>query len=174
MRRFLTPAIVVSAVVTALAASAVVAHSNVSTDPHERVESLTVHLDRNVAVPSDRWVPVLNISLPGPGVYEVEANVRGGLAGTPRISAFIIARLWDTTSGTIVEGSERLVVQLVDLNSDEPISHNQTTPISELVRASRPTNIQLQAILVDGAGTPSTSAILSNYHGRTSIFYHQT
>ncbi|MDI5968805.1 hypothetical protein POF50_005510 [Streptomyces sp. SL13] len=54
-----------------------------------------------------------------------------------------------------------------------PAGGNATAPLSELVRVTRPTTIELQAQRVDSAGTATFAQVASDSAGFTSLLYHQ-
>ncbi|MFD8222305.1 hypothetical protein ACFV2U_53975 [Streptomyces sp. NPDC059697] len=133
------------------------------------------HLNTLVDLPSNTWTDTpLEVTLPTPGTYELDANVRGRLAGVPPVNTYMTARLWNVTSGTAVPESERLVYQTIDLNAgDTQAGGNGTAPISELIRVNRPTTIRLQATRSDAVGTAVVAQVYSDTVGRTSLRYER-
>ncbi|MBD0691129.1 hypothetical protein [Streptomyces sp. CBMA123] len=131
------------------------------------------HLNTVVDLPPGVWTTTpLEVTLPRAGTYELDANVRGRLAGVPPVNTYITARLWDATSNTAVADSERLVYQVIDLNpGNAQAGGNATAPISELIHVNGPTTIQLQGIRRDAVGTASVAQIYSDAAGRTSLRY---
>ncbi|MBY8880540.1 hypothetical protein [Actinacidiphila acidipaludis] len=131
------------------------------------------HLATAVDLPAGAWTDVpLEVTLRRPGTYALDADVRGRLQGDPPVNTYITARLWDVTSGTAVPDSERLVYQVVDSNAGEaPQGGNQTAPITEQIRITRPTTIRLQALHTDSVGTATDAQVASDTFGRTALRY---
>ncbi|MFJ9447837.1 hypothetical protein ACIRRH_39305 [Kitasatospora sp. NPDC101235] len=157
-------------------ATTVVTQSAVTAAPAtpERVAGIA-HLNTPVNLPNGVWTDApLEVTLPRAGTYELDADVRGRLAGAPSINTFITARLWDVTSGTAVAESERLVNQIIDLNPGAAqAGGNATAPISELIQVNGPTTIRLQGIRNDAVGAASIAQIYSDASGRTSLRYER-
>jgi hypothetical protein len=126
-----------------------------------------------VDLPPGTWTNIpLQVRLPYAGTYEIDADVRGRLQGTPPLNTYIIGRLWNVTSGAQVPDSERTVYQVINDNpASEPVGGNQTAPVSELISVTRPTTIQLQAQDVNGAGTASIAQVASDDSGYTTLRY---
>jgi hypothetical protein len=111
----------------------------------------------------------LQVRLPAAGTYTIDANVRGRLQGAAPLDTWITARLWNATTRTPVPDSERLIYQVIDTSQFG--GGNQTASISELVTATRPETIELQA-QNGNTGTPaSTAQIYSDGNGYTSMRY---
>lgn len=113
----------------------------------------------------------LAVTLSEPGTYDLDVDVRGAIAGIPPFNAFITARLWNATTGTVVDGSERIVVHVIDHNTGAArTGTNDTAPISERITVDRaPTRIVLQAQRTLAAGQTTLAGIFSNAAGRTSF-----
>ncbi|MFF2409337.1 hypothetical protein [Streptomyces sp. NPDC058092] len=158
------------------ATTAVAAQSDVSTaSPASSAATGIEHLQTQVDLPAGAWTNTpLEVTLPRSGTYELDADVRGRLAGNPPINTYITARLWNVTSGTAVPTSERLVYQIIDGNAgDAQAGGNQTAPISELIRVKKPTTIRLQAQRIDAVGTATVGQVFSDVHGYTSLRYER-
>ncbi|KWT61858.1 hypothetical protein ADL21_11280 [Streptomyces albus subsp. albus] len=127
-----------------------------------------------VDLPPGVWTDVpLELTLPYPGVYLIDANVRGRLVALTQVNAFITARLWDVTAGAAVPSSERHVYQAIG-GADTSLDHggNGTAPISEVFRATVPTTIRLQARLTNANGAAAVAQIYSDAgQGFTSLRY---
>jgi hypothetical protein len=68
--------------------------------------------------------------------------------------------------------SERLVNQLIDYNpSNAAVGSNQTAPISELIRVTHPTTIELQAQDINSIGHAAIAQIASDDSGYTTLRY---
>ena len=157
-------------------ATAVAARSDASAaSPASSAATGIEYLHTQVDLPAGSWTDTpLEVTLPRSGTYELDADVRGRLAGVPPINTYITARLWDATSGTAVRASERLVNQIIDSNAgDAQAGGNQTAPISELIRVEKPTTIRLQAQRIDAAGTATVGQVYSDVRGYTSLRYER-
>ncbi len=172
MKRIRTSFAVVGAAVVALAATVVVTQSGVGVaQPAIQADQAVAHLHAQVDLPPAVWTDTpLTVDLPFSGTYELDADVRGRLSGTPSVNTYITARLWNVTTNSAVPESERLVHQIIDLNpGDAAAGGNQTAPISELVHVAGPTTIRLQARRIDAVGTASVAQIYSDGNGFTSL-----
>jgi hypothetical protein len=133
------------------------------------------YLSRNVNLQptaSGTWVNTpLQVTLPQPGTYILDANVHARIWGTPRFNVVIFGRLLDVTSGTVVPNSLRLLDHLVDANAgNAPRGQRVTAPISELITVTGPTTIRLQAARVNQIGASTRAEILA-VGGFTSLRY---
>jgi hypothetical protein len=126
-----------------------------------------------VDLPPSTWTNIpLQVRLPYAGTYEIDADVRGRLQGTPPLNTYIIGRLWNVTSGAQVPDSQRTVYQVLNDNpASGPVGGNQTAPVSELITVTRPTTIQLQAQEVNGTGTAAIAQVASDDSGYTTLRY---
>lgn len=158
------------------ATTAVAAQSDASTaSPASSATTGIEHLHTQVDLPAGAWTNTpVEVTLPRSGTYELDADVRGRLAGIPPINTYITARLWNVTSGTAVPASERLVNQIIDNNAGNvQAGGNQTAPISELIRVNKPTKIRLQARRIDSVGTATVGQVYSDVNGYTSLRYER-
>lgn len=173
MNRFRKSLAAVGAVVALAAAAVVTQHSVGAAQPAVPPDAAVAHLDTQVNLPNGVWTNTpLTVTLPWPGTYALDADVRGRLSGTPNVNAYITARLWNDTAGTVVPQSERIVNQIIDHNVGDAITgSNQTAPISELIKVSGPTTIRVQARRIDAAGAASVAQIYSDGAGHTSLRY---
>ena len=123
---------------------------------------------------SGTWVNTgLQVTLPNPGTYALDANVQGRIWGNPPVNVVIFARLFDVDAGTVLPRSTRLVDHLVDNNAgDASIGIRMTAPISERITVTAPTTIRLQATRVNQRGASTIAEILGN-SGATSLRYAQ-
>jgi hypothetical protein len=126
-----------------------------------------------VDLPPSTWTNIpLQVHLPYAGTYEIDADVRGRLQGTPPLNTYIVGRLWNVTSGAQVPDSERTVYQVDNDNpASEPVGGNQTAPDSELISVTGPTTIQLQAEDVNATGTAAIAQVGSDDTGYTTLRY---
>lgn len=142
---------------------------------HERVhaESGITKLHTNVDLPPGTWTDTpLEVTLPRPGTYALNADVRGRLAGVSPLNTYLSARLWNVTSGAKVPESERLIYQIINLSQgNAQAGGNRTAPISELVRVTRPTKIRLQAQDTNAVGTATIAQVYSDNAGYTALRY---
>ncbi|MFJ6562675.1 hypothetical protein ACIQMV_22985 [Streptomyces sp. NPDC091412] len=157
--------------------TAFTAPSNASTAPIAPASNSggIATLNTPVNLPNGVWTDTpLEVTLPKRGTYDLDANVRGRLSGTPLINTSITARLWDVDSGAEVSQSERFVYQVINLNAGEAMAGgNGTAPISERISVSRPTTIRLQARRVDALGAASIAQVYSDGFGYTSLRYER-
>jgi len=131
------------------------------------------HLGTQVSLPPGVWTNIpVQVFLPTAGTYDLDANVRGRLAGIPSVNTFITARLWNATAGAEVPQSERLVYQVIDGNAGTAqAGGNATAPIDELITVTGPTTIVLQATSTNAVGAASIAQIYSDGYGYTSLRY---
>lgn len=116
----------------------------------------------------------LRVTLPRPGTYALDADVRARLSGVPPVNTYIVARLWDVTSSAALPNSARLCNQIIDSNGGDALTgQNTTSPISERVTVSGPTTIELQAMRINAAGASSVASIYSDSVGYTSLRFEQ-
>jgi hypothetical protein len=125
---------------------------------------------------SGEWVNTpLVVTLPRPGTYLLDADVRGRIAGdgNERLLASIQARLWDTTDGDVVPQSERLITHMNTPSLSGPIAKQSTAPISERITVTEETVIRLQVRRVNSVGQTYRADIFSDGSGRTSLRYQR-
>jgi hypothetical protein len=121
---------------------------------------------------SGTWVGTgLQVTLPKAGTYALDLDVRARLQGVPPVNTYMVARLRNVTSGTVVPNSERILSQLIDTTATGAgtIAKNTTSPISERITVTGPTTIQLQAQRTNASGASTIAAIWSDDAGRTSF-----
>ncbi|MEY9935589.1 hypothetical protein ABH926_010271 [Catenulispora sp. GP43] len=164
------PLAAAGAAAIALCASAGVTQAAARPHPKPPTHGIA-HLNTQVNLPNGVWTDTpLEVDLPRAGTYDLDANVRGRLGGTPAVNAYISARLWDVTAGAEVPQSERLVYQIIDLNpGTAQAGGNGTAPIDELITVDKPTTIRLQARSVNTAGAASIAQVYSDGSGYTSL-----
>ncbi|MFE5587223.1 hypothetical protein [Kitasatospora sp. NPDC056531] len=126
-----------------------------------------------VNLPPGTWTDTpLEVTLPQAGTYELDADVRGRLAGNPSLNVYMSARLWNVTAAAEVPESERLVYQIINGNpGTAQAGGNQTAPISELIRVSGPTTIRLQAQEINAVGAATVAQVYSDGVGFTALRY---
>jgi hypothetical protein len=132
------------------------------------------YLNTQVNLPAGVWTDTpLQVTLRRAGTYELDADVRGRLAGAGPLNTYIVARLWDVTDNTELPQSERLVYQVIAPIPTAAPSYggNQTAPISELITVDGPTTIRLQALHRDAVGGAAIAQIYSDGEGYTSLRY---
>ncbi len=164
----------VTAVLLTGAATMAAAQSSVSASSSAPpTNSGIAKLHANVNLPPGTWTNTpLEVTLPRPGTYALNADVRGRLSGVSPLNTYLSARLWNVTSGAEVPESARLVYQIINLNpGHEQTGGNQTAPISELVRVNRPTTIRLQAQDKNAAGAATIAQVYSDDVGYTALRY---
>ncbi|CAL9373070.1 hypothetical protein SUDANB95_00901 [Actinosynnema sp. ALI-1.44] len=175
MNRFRTALAAAGTVVVLATAAVVTQHSVGVAQPAVPPDFAVGHLNTQVNLPNGVWTDTpLTVTLPWPGTYALDADVRGRLSGTPNVNAYISARLWNDTTGTVVPQSERIVNQIIDHNVGDAITgSNQTAPISELITVSGPTTIRVQARRIDAVGAASVAQVYSDGAGYTSLRYER-
>ncbi|TPQ21343.1 hypothetical protein [Streptomyces sporangiiformans] len=105
-----------------------------------------------------------------PGTYHLDLDVQGRLWGRAPINAWIFARLVNTTEGTVVPGSQRMINHLQSNNrGDGAIGHRDTTPIQERIEVETPTRIELQAMSSYAYSRTTIAEIRSDGNSRTSL-----
>ena len=150
------------------------AQSGVSAAPSASpANSGIAKLHTNVDLPPNTWTDTpLEVTLPRAGTYALDADVRGRLSGVSPLNTYLSARLWNVTSGAKVPESERLVYQIINLSpGGAQAGGNQTAPISELVRVTKPTRIRLQAQDNNAVGQATIAQVYSDNVGHTSLRY---
>jgi hypothetical protein len=166
--------VTVTAVLFTGAATMAVAQSSVSAAPSASpANSGIAKLHTNVDLPPGTWTNTpLEVTLPRPGTYTLNADVRGRLAGVSPLNTYLSARLWNVTSGAEVPESARLVYQIINLSpGHDQAGGNQTAPISELIRVRRPTTIRLQAQGYNATGSATIAQVYSDGVGYTALRY---
>jgi len=128
-------------------------------------------LHTQVNLPAGTWVTTpLSVHLPRAGTYQLDANVRGRLAGNSPLNTYITARLWDDQTGAPVPYSERLVNQYISFVANSgSVGGNITAPIDEWVTVYGPTTIRLQAVDINASGTAGIAQIYSASDGYTTL-----
>lgn len=118
--------------------------------------------------PSGEWTPVAGaaVTLPGPGTYEVIAEVRSRISNDAGGNGWIGARLFDATQGLALPNSERLIHQAVGVNS----TRNLTGPIGAFVTVTQPTVVRVDA---KRQGNSTAASIHSDVNGWTRLAYHK-
>lgn len=118
---------------------------------------------------SGTWVNTpLYVDLPSAGVYDLDLNVQGRVAGRAPINGHIYARL--TANGQVMPGSQRLVDQVQSYYpTGAGFVHRDTAPVSERIRVSGPTRIRLQAMRLNVTGTTTIAEIRSDTLSKTTF-----
>ena len=164
----------IAAALLASAATVAAAQSSVSAAQPAPIPGRGITtLHTNVDLPPGVWTDTpLEVNLPRPGTYELDADVRGRLRGVPPLNTYISARLWNVTSRAAVPESERLVYQVINENpGNAQAAGNQTAPISELIRVTSPTTIRLQAQDTNAVGAANIAQVYSDGYGYTALRY---
>jgi hypothetical protein len=128
--------------------------------------------DYNITAAQGTWVGTgLSLTLPSAGTYLVSGDVRGYIShSTSSATAFIVAKLRNTTDAADVTNSERLVTFEGTVN----VVHHATVPVGNIVTVSASKTIELYAKR-DGSTSPAptyvNSYISSGANGRTVLRY---
>ena len=166
---------VAGAAVLAIAAGVTAQSGASAAAPTYQAHRGIAHLYAQINLPAGVWVDTpLVVALPVAATYDLDADVRGRISGTPGFNSFITARLWNVTANTVVPDSARIINQIIDYHGGNGATgSNQTAPISELINVSEPTTIRLQALRVDAGGAASIAQIYSDANGYTSLRYQE-
>ncbi|MDT9684275.1 hypothetical protein RND61_19735 [Streptomyces sp. TRM76323] len=122
---------------------------------------------------SGTWVNTsLRVTLPRPGTYLLDADVRGRIAADDRLLASIQARLWNVTENEAVPLSERLVTHM-NIPALGIVAKQSTAPISERITVTEETTIRLQVRRVNSVGETIRADIFSDGSGRTALRYQR-
>jgi hypothetical protein len=172
--RFLRTGSIVLTAVLAVAGTTAAVRSDVGSAPAAVAPGNDLEvLAAPVTLPSGVWTDTpLVVHLPHAGTYAIDADVRGRLATQAGSNAFIVARLNNLTTSVPVPNSERLVYQIINLNpaGGAAMGGNQTVPISQVVTVVRPSDIELQGVLVVSPGsTAPISQFWSDTNGYTTL-----
>ncbi|MBL0777843.1 hypothetical protein G6541_11085 [Streptomyces albidoflavus] len=117
------------------------------------------------------WVDAgLSVLLPGAGLYELDATVRGGLNAGVGTNTWIRAHLFDATAGTDVPGSEVLVHQLITTVGTGPVEGgHDSAPILVTYAVAGPSTIRLEAARHNSFGASTAAALATGPAGRTTL-----
>lgn len=129
------------------------------------------------AVASGAFVATgLVVSLPSAGTYHLDATVRT-LLGTMTTGegAFIVARLFDVTAGTVVPNSELLAHQITVQagTSATLLTWGRTAPIQIRYAIPDARTIRLEAARVTQTGTTDSASVVSDGNGRTTLRFER-
>jgi hypothetical protein len=134
----------------------------------------TVHLADTVdllTVPRLTWVDIpLEVRLPLPGSYALDANIHGRIWGKPPVNTLIRARLFNVTKNSAVPESRRMVNHLASqTTSEDEIGRRTTAPISEDIVVSEPTTIRVQILWNNLEGAATIAEISTDKGGTSSL-----
>ncbi|MEO3812018.1 hypothetical protein ABGB17_23725 [Sphaerisporangium sp. B11E5] len=123
--------------------------------------------------PMVAWVDIpLEVTLPQPGSYALDANIHGRIWGKPPINTIILARLFNVTTNSPVPGSTRMIDHLADQNAAAAeIGRRATASISEDILVSAPTTIRVQVLWNNLEGSASIAQIVNDEGGTASLRY---
>ena len=125
--------------------------------------------------PSGAWTNSnLQLTLPGPGTYALDLNIRSRLSGFSPINAYTVARLLNVNSDTVLPNSQRILNQIINLSPGGIGSgQNTTAPISERITVNGTTAIRMQATRINAVGATNETDIRSDPFGVTSFRYER-
>ncbi|MFC6081333.1 hypothetical protein [Sphaerisporangium aureirubrum] len=134
----------------------------------------TVHLAKTVdllTLPAGTWIDIpLEVTLPLPGSYALDANIHGRVWGKPPFNTLIRARLFNVTANSAVPGSVRTVVHVADQNpARDEIGRRETAPINEDILVTGPTAIRVQVLWANLEGAAAIAEILNDEGGTSSL-----
>jgi hypothetical protein len=120
----------------------------------------------------------LSLVLPTAGTYHLDAVVRGNVGRmTAGENAFVGARLFDVTSGTVVPNSEAIVVQISEYGGTAAtgLAWNGSTAISVEYAVTSARTIRLQAVRQDinAVGSTDLAGLGSDVNARTTLRFHR-
>jgi hypothetical protein len=128
----------------------------------------STNLSGNVTASGQYVSTGVQVVLPEPGTYELEADVRAAIS-VPSGNQWVSARLFNSAAGAMVPASERLIVQ-GSTNGTVGVAQNITAPLHAYLTVNGPTTVRLEGARYDSIANASTSAsILSDGNGRTSL-----
>lgn len=121
------------------------------------------------------WTNVASsdLTLPGPGVYRIDADMRAFISATSPSNTYIMARLFNVTAISAFANTERIIVQIGDSDPGAAtLTDNATAPLTFYFTATVATTVRLQAARVDtSASTILNAAFSSTGSGRSSLSY---
>lgn len=118
--------------------------------------------------PNGEWTAVpLDMFLPEPGTYQLDAVIRSALNVPAGGSVHLNGRLFDTTAGQPVADSETMLSQISSPNGN--FAKNESSPISVEHTVTAASVIRLEARR--NGSEPNTAGIWSNLVGRTTLRY---
>lgn len=128
--------------------------------------------------PSGAWTDTgLEITLPEPGTYALDANVRCNLSGASPLNTWITARLFDETAGAVVPDSEFMVIQQIvsvsPATTSVAVGGNTNATLNVEYTVTAPTTIRVEAQRTNTAGVSTTANVLSDAQGRTSLRFEK-
>ncbi|MET8609815.1 hypothetical protein [Streptomyces misionensis] len=118
----------------------------------------------------------LEVQLPGAGVYQLDATVRGSLTIESPANVWTLARLFDVTDGAVVPRSELLVNQHNLIPGDGTVTElgdNRTASTALEYNVAAPSVLRLQASWAAATGTPKRAGIGTDPLGRTMIRFNR-
>lgn len=112
--------------------------------------------------PYDTWVPApASLTLPEAGVYELDANVQGGVIMVGSVSnAIVQARLFNVTAGTVVPLTTRTLV-LFAATPAAGVTHtlHGNASASALYQVAGPTTIRVEGLKHVDSGTTTGEVV---------------
>lgn len=125
--------------------------------------------------PSGTWTDTpVEVTLPGPGIYHLDASVRAAITGVSVVNAWVSARLRDVTNGVVLPGSEVIVNQIYDAPvAGTTHSPNVTGPIQVEYTAPGPAVIRIQGARFNSTGATTAALILGGPTAQTTLRFQR-
>ncbi|WP_327345990.1 hypothetical protein [Streptomyces europaeiscabiei] len=115
-------------------------------------------------VTSDTWMGIgVEVTLPGPGRYQLDAVIRGAITVRASPSNIVIrGRLWDVGAGAVVPSTLTVVDQVFiapGMPADAVTGQNDNGVIMVDYAAAAPTTIRIEVNRLHAQGSESDSGI---------------
>ncbi|WP_406425865.1 hypothetical protein [Streptomyces sp. NBC_01589] len=105
----------------------------------------------------DTWraIPGTDLTLPEAGVYQLEADVQGGVSGTgPITNVYVQAHLFDVTAGVEVPMTSRACFVFADTSTEaRGLTIHGTATCGAMYEVAGPTVVRVEAMKHIDAGT---------------------
>lgn len=112
--------------------------------------------------PFDTWIPVTGalVALPEAGVYEVIADVQGGVIMNGSVSnAYLQARLFDVTANAVIPLTTRTILLFAATPAASVHTLQATASASALYQVAGPRTIRVEGLKHVDSGTTSGEAV---------------
>lgn len=112
--------------------------------------------------PFDTWIPVTGaqLTIPEAGVYEVIADVQGGVIMNGSVSnAYLQARLFDVTANAVIPLTTRTILLFAATPAASVHTLHATASASALYQVAGPTTIRVEGLKHVDSGTTSGEAV---------------
>lgn len=116
------------------------------------------------------------LAIPSSGVWAVTMVARGVLSFSGTAGTFIVARIFNVTSGSAVPNTETFVTQVRQniAGASQTTGDNDTSTMLTYLTVTGPTTLRMEAKTVLQLGTtPTQASIVSDSNGRSGLFAHK-